>query len=331
LNLPTEAFGSVGFSLRMLTKWGKLIPPTLLDTLRDSNRLPVFFIGSGFGQEAVPPLKTATGLADAAFAQLGINSNGEGLAEILQYLKNSFGNSHARLVDWLKQQLLYGKAKPGGAHHLALRLATRTYVTTNYDTLLLDAAKHVPDKAVVPISDAASLNEQNHPPNTVMIAHIHGSFLNAKSIVACTDGFIEYLRKDEWRTTIEEFMHRRTIVFLGYSLRDFTTWWSYISALLRYYDDMPPHVLVSPSTGSHLASYWEKYHVQYVPLTAARFLIGVHDALGTLRDDVAIAGAAACLQLPMSAVDPELAKLRLQYRYTDKSLAALRVIEEASV
>lgn len=317
----------------MLTKAATLVPSNLLESLRSSERPPVFFLGSGFGKESHPALRTAGELAERARAALDIKENGESLAEVLQYFKNSRGGAHTKLVEWLKGELLYGNSQPGGAHYLLLHLPVREYITTNYDTLLLDASKKVDNRTLLPVSDPGTFAGTKHPATVALLAQMHGSFHNETAIVACTDDFIDLLRADLWRELIEETLRGRTVVFLGYSLRDFTTWTSYVSVLLRHYKSMPPHVLVSPASGPHLHVYWQKYHVQYVALTAGHFLVGLHDALGLLdsSEDIAIAAAAVALRKPLAEAKQIVVDEQKAHRYKDLTLAALRLVEEASI
>lgn len=319
----------------MITNAANLIPEAVLEALTGSQP-PVIFLGSGFGKEAVPALPTGDELAVATRNMLKISPGGEGLTEVLQYFKNASGHSHPKIVSWLKQQLRYGStvpARPGGAHHLLLRLPVREFVTTNYDVLLYDAAKRIPDRTLLPIPEPDSFAAEGHPHEVALLAHIHGSFLNTDSIVATTDDFIELLEKQTWLPFIERLFRTRTVIFVGYSLRDFTTWHSYLSVLIRDYKHMPSHVLVSPQTGTHLTTYWSRYRIQYIPLTAGHFLIGAHDRLGTLttNEDIATAAAAICRGKNMPDAEAEVAAEQLAFKYKDKTAAALRMIEEAGV
>jgi hypothetical protein len=113
---------------------------------------------------------------------------------------------------------------------------------------------------------------------------VHGSFDGAGTaeIVATTDDYIREYVKPRWRTKIRDLIRKRRVVFIGYSLRDFTTWTSYVSAILQNPTDIWPHTMVGPSASEHEADFWSKYKIHYIPLTAHQFLIALHDALGTL-------------------------------------------------
>ncbi|MEO8035646.1 MAG: SIR2 family protein [Acidobacteriota bacterium] len=272
------------------------IPKALIDSFR-SGESPVIFIGSGMGREASPPIATAEDLAEEVCKELNIKRNGENLSELLQYLKNTFSESDAELVRWLQKKLLHDVAAPTCTHRLILELPTREFLTTNYDHLLSMAAtemdglslrliehpKDWPDGAV-PLSDAAHLGL------------IHGSF-GGRALVATTDDYIDHYKKfgRKWLSVLEGIFRRRVVVFIGYSMRDFTTWTSYISTRLRYGREMRGHYMVAPVTGSHIVDYWRRYGQQFIPMTAKDFLIAVHRRLDTFysRESVAVSAVAA--------------------------------------
>src|SRR5688572_29671653 len=104
-----------------LDQWVIKIPPNLVESFDEPDR-PVIFLGSGFGKEAVPPLKTGEQLAAVLRTQLNVKDQGEDLAELLQYLQNSWASSRKDVIAWLKKQLSYEESKTGGAYRLLLEL-----------------------------------------------------------------------------------------------------------------------------------------------------------------------------------------------------------------
>lgn len=311
-------------------KWCRHVPPFLLDAMKSTSQPPVFFIGSGFGKEAVEPLKTGGELVEAVRAELGIPYAGEGLAEMLQYLLNHYIGSRGLLLEWLKKELADGVAVPGGAHFLLLRLPVTEFLTTNYDSLLEAAAlsEKIP---LTPIYDplswpAGAIPAQKH------LGHIHGAFSHTATVVATTDDYIDrYTRGDAWQDILARYLRERMVVFVGYSLRDFTTWTSYISMRLRWARSAPPHVLVSPD-GEHVARYWQAYGIKHVPMTAGKFLMALHILLGTLPDDagLAVAAYAACHGRSMDEASTELAKLGRRQHDPDVKTTITRVLMRAS-
>ena len=314
----------------MAHNWSEEIPKTLIESFRKPDK-PVVFLGSGLGREAVPPLKTAAALGAAACAHLGIVPDSESLADQLQYLKND-ARSARFVVDWLRTELHDGTAKPGGAHYLLLQLPIGEYLTTNYDSLLNDAALSIRDFRLVDIYDAGSYKlPTGHTIRTAVLGRLHGSFSDARSIVATTEDYIDnFAHGTRWRELLTAILRERTVIFVGYSLRDFTTWTSFIATRLQWAREMPPHFLVAPGL-PHVTQYWSTFGITHIPLTAHAFLIGLHERLGTFptNSDTAAAAAAACKGVSIDAIPEILERVRREERYADVTLAASKIVREA--
>lgn len=316
----------------MIDQWSALIPDDLIKGFTD-NRLPVIFVGSGFGKEAVPPLKTGGELETELRAELGVADTGEGLAELLQYLQNKSVGAKRNVVTWLKQHLLHGISRPGGAHRLLLKLPCKEFLTTNYDSLLIEASRGIPGYTLTSIDDAGTYESYlgNIHEQEAVLARLHGAFESEDRIVATTDDYINNYTNtgNKWREIVQGLLRNRTLVFIGYSLRDFTTWTSYIRILSRWQGNMPPHVMVAPSSSPHIGKFWEKYGIQFVPLKAHQFLIGLHDRLNTLEGDevVAFAAASACLGKTCETAYTEIVEAQRTFGYPDALMAALKIVE----
>jgi hypothetical protein len=291
-----------------LNSWKELIPKSLVDCFR-TNEPPVVFVGAGLGNEAVPPLPTADALCASLRAKLLVENHGEGLSELLQYLKNQEAGSTREVVAWLKKALNYETAEPGGAHHLLAELPIREILTTNYDLLLDDAARAC-GKA---LANANSSNDYRtiiaqRRQRTIVVGRLHGAFEHEASIVATTDDYLTAYDTHDWAELFSEFVRSRRLLFLGYSLRDFNIWTTFITALMRAKKDTLPHVMVTPSNSKHLKTFWSKYNIQLVPLRAHEFLIALHDSLGLLEKShrIAFAAAAACRKVTMETIEEEI-------------------------
>lgn len=282
------------------------------------------------GKEARPGLPTGDELARAACRHLGIRRDGENLSELLQYLLNSFAGSKPELHRWLRQKLKDGRSHPGGAHHLLLRLPTHQYLTTNYDNLLANAAARIPSYTLRVVNTPREFQRRRRR-DVAVLAALHGDFRTSHHIVATTNDYIDnYNTRREWRRLLERLFRSRNVVFIGYSLRDFTTWTSYISTRFRSQARMRMHVMVAPKSGNYLSRYWENYGIHYVPLTAGQFLTAVHWRLRSLSDeDVAVAAVAANLHTSMRRARERLVKAKAEYGFADIAVAAEMLIQEA--
>jgi len=169
------------------------------------------------------------------------------------------------------------------------------------------------------------------PGHAIVCGRIHGSFHPAEvaDMVATTDDYIKAYRESDWRAWLELQLRSERIVFVGYSLRDFTTWTSYFSSILDFPKETLPHALVSPSRCEHERKFWSKYHIQYVPLMAYEFLIALHFLLGSLGSaNNATYAAAACWKITIPEARVRLAVEHANLGYPDLGLTIQRIIRD---
>ncbi len=179
-----------GKSISVNKTWNAVLPPEVLDCFNQKDP-PVFFIGSGFGKEAIPPLSTGGELASELRRLLRLDkSNEDGLSELLQYYKNSQTKSKKTVVDWLKKELRHGKSKPGDAHRLLLELPGKIFFTTNYDSLIQEAANDISYR-VITVDQPNDLNSNyadvQGKQRVGLLVRLHGAFEAQDKIVATTD------------------------------------------------------------------------------------------------------------------------------------------------
>lgn len=324
-----------------LESWTSVIPQNLVESFHDSDR-PVIFIGSGFGKEAVPPLSTGEQLASLLRTELDVKDNGEDLAELLQYLQNSWAGSRKDMITWLKKRLSYEESKPGGAYRLLLGLPANEFLTTNYDPLLSSAALQIGYLLNVidhPESYKTSAAQYRNKKKIGVLGRLHGGFGTAEEyIVATTNDYIENYneRGYGWTDLLQQHFRDRRMIFIGYSIRDFTTWTSLITVLQKSKESrggIHTHFLVSPIQSHHYSNFWNHYNISHIPLKAYQFLAATHKLLGNLDDksdneEIAISAAAACARKTYEEFLPELEVYRKQHSYRTKRLAALRWLRE---
>ena len=313
-------------------QWKALIPDTLVQSFA-KNDPPVVFVGSGLGMEAVPSLGTADHLCEMLRKQLRLADHGEGLAELLQYYKNSVAGSKRDVAEWLKGALRFNVAKPGGAHYLLLALPVREVITTNFDLLLNDAAATC-RKKIVSADSSNSYRDSLRTlgVNDILLGRLHGSFHSDDKIVATTDDYIESFHEHDWSEIFAEYCRSKRLLFIGYSLRDFNIWTSYITALMRSKHMASAHVMVSPARGSHAVEFWKRYNVNLVQLEAGQFLTGLHSALGGLEKPwlVLRAAAAAHRRMTLNQIDDLIRKVQKEHGFEKRELAALSILMDSA-
>jgi hypothetical protein len=319
-----------------IAEWAERIPEALLLDFQ-ANRPPIFFVGAGFGREAVPPLPTAADLEKDLQKELDLKDGGFGLAELLQFYRNKH-NSDEYVLRWLKRKLLHDAepaARPGGAHFLLLQLPGQLYLSTNYDLLLSDAARiSLPRDRWKTAATHQEFEAVRHTyPEAKRCWNLHGSFEDGESdrLVATTKDYVQRYLDDTWKDAFRVFCGNRPIVFLGYSLRDFTTWTVFIEAIYRRPKHAPAHVLVTPTPSPHVSRFWEDHNTRHVALKAHQFLIALNNALGLMAaDQTWVYAAAAVLHKHIDDAAAILNELKINDNYPSMRDAAYRVIKDNS-
>lgn len=317
--------------------WANQVPIEILESFQQDEP-PIIFFGSGMAKEAIPPLPTSGDLAIDLREKLDINDNGENLPELFQFLLNDFAGSKKRITEWLSEKLFITNSSSGGAYQLLLQLPTKLYITTNFDLLLDDASKEL-GYTLRDIDEPSNiptiLKEIQSSEKTKVVGRIHGSFNKRENIIVTTDDFITWDQKagNHWKEYFKEFVKDKRVIFIGYSLRDFTTWQSFISVFFNYPGHMYPHALISPNDSRHYKPFWNKYSIKYIPLTAYQFLITVHDFLGNLcdeKEEICIAAAAAHLKIRYSETQQYLLNVMADNHYSSITKSMTKILMDES-
>ncbi len=164
---------------------------------------------------------------------LGLPSWKELAEEVLKDIKNEFSLSYSgfkQLENLDPKQQLSIAERIMGRNYLEnsivrhLKSETRgdniyrfiknigcSYVTTNYDELLLPCAKHVFKKEQ--FSD-----ERFNTPGTVV--HLHGCISKPDTMVVTTKDYLEHYTNDNVQDFLKEMFAKKTVVFFGYGLEE---------------------------------------------------------------------------------------------------------------
>jgi len=315
-----------------LDEWSRAIPDQLVNDLA-GGRPPVFFLGAGLGKEALPPLPSGYDLEQAARSKMAIPTSNADLSQLLQFLRNR-EVSDRPVHQWLKEMLLHdgsAPAKPSGTHHLCAALPVQQYITTNYDLLTEEAAVQTFGRAAwLPVSRKEAYDNALRKRDFQRVCwHIHGSFHeeHLQDIVATTADYFEIYRNDDLRDYLKAICESQSVVFLGYSLRDFTTWTVFLAALSQKRKTMPPHVLVSPSDVGHEERFWSDYGIRYVPLKAFEFVIGLHCRLDSLKAEREWSWVISAIKkIPIELAAHELKSAMTAGSYANIQSAALSIV-----
>jgi hypothetical protein len=163
------------------------------------------------------------------------------LARVTQYALTEIRDSvdlKAELCDFLHE---FGHPPPhdlAEPHALLADLPISVFLTTNYDGFLATALRRTgkrPQVAVSPWWD--TLNPQPDPrwdptPDAPLVYHLHGSCAEPRSMVVTESDYLTYMvnivevpaatGRSLLPTAVLDAMSRRPMLFLGYSLQDWT-------------------------------------------------------------------------------------------------------------
>lgn len=146
-----------------------------------------------------------------------------------------------RVVDHLLQFGEPDYADPLELHTLLARLPITVFLTTNYDDFMLRALQRAGKRPVAATCpwysagadvDAPIARDYEPTVEQPLVYHLHGSCNDAASLVISEQDYVEFLAKlviargmDDHRivpTQVLPALTRRPLVFLGYSLRDWS-------------------------------------------------------------------------------------------------------------
>ena len=178
-----------------------------------------FFVGAGVS--ALSGAKTWKELIDSICDELGMERKKEYSSDeylrIPQIYYYSLGSNHSKYSNFIKRELDTSKLMPNQIHYEMLKLNPASIITTNYDTLLEEAAVDYCKsfKVVACDSDVPKIHGNRY------ILKLHGDFKNNNFVLKEED----YLNYSENFKLIETFVKSifstNTVVFIGYSLNDY--------------------------------------------------------------------------------------------------------------
>lgn len=199
------------------------------------------FIGAG---ASAARFQVGSQLADELAKQHGYPFDDKGdLARVAQ-----FASIHRMSTPSLKREvarMFCGTSSPdfgdrSDPHGVLADLPLSVYVTTNYDDLMcqaLESRSRQPLRAVCPwyTQDTTKLLEARRPfrqpervrPQAPIVYHLHGHHTAAESLVLTEDDYVEFLvqaskNKNLLPAPIREALSSRMLLFMGYSLHDWT-------------------------------------------------------------------------------------------------------------
>ena len=183
------------------------------------NNALTFFVGAGVSTLSGAP--TWKGLIQEISSKLGERQKDEYSSDeylrIPQMFYYSLGENKEEYYKFIKAQLHNADLKPNDIHREMLNLNPVSFITTNYDTLLEDAAVHYCQsfKVVSRDEDVPTIFGDR------FILKLHGDF-KYKNFVLKEEDYLNY--SDNFKlieTLVKYIFSANTVVFIGYSLNDY--------------------------------------------------------------------------------------------------------------
>src|SRR5262252_2691141 len=215
-----------------------------LDLISEKNCTP--FIGAGAASAVLPTGgKLAKEWADTNKYPLTDDYN---LTRVTQFL--AIERKDTTYPKRAMQRIIEGQQPdfddPNEPHRVLADLGLPVYITTNYDSFMSDALtrslerRHGPGTGHKPCQQicrwyeppgAGRARRERQPkptPDDPLVFHLHGHYANPESLVLTEDDYLNFLvrlsgpSRDLLPQVITEALNRSAILFIGYSLADWT-------------------------------------------------------------------------------------------------------------
>ncbi|HEX6749382.1 MAG TPA: SIR2 family protein [Longimicrobium sp.] len=211
-----------------------------------------FFVGAGLSASAGAPLWSD--VVSELRKRLNPHTDETTPQLVAQFFRNQHGDHELFL---LLRRLLNKGFEPTDVHRLLASLPHRVIVTTNYDDLLERSLKQE-GRTVHVICDDREIGLWSEAED-VQVVKIHGNLDQAQSIILSAADYDRFLRRNPaLQRKIHDLFSHRTIVFVGYSMRDwnieliYNTVWHELEQMKRR------AFMLTFEQDEHLVREWER-------------------------------------------------------------------------
>lgn len=265
MNSTNETHGHNGECVHCRLDLDFPMPDKILDAAKSGDL--VIFAGAGISTEvqSVFPQTIYETVADLVEAD-GDHS----FPELMQAFQEKFNRSD--LIKLIKKKFDYVDSFPNSRNAARIfhrELATMPYisniVTTNWDTYFEEEC------AAVPFVTGEDVALYGIPGRKVI--KIHGSISNLGSIVATEDDYknsLDALSRNTMGGILRTLLSTKTVVFIGYSMRD----WNFLQLYNALIEDMgqyaPEAYIVSPFSSAEIVE--SKLRVRAIETSGVKFL-----------------------------------------------------------
>lgn len=240
------------------------------------------FVGAG---ASAPPLPLGGDLAEAWASEHQYPlTDTRDLARVAQYLavtKKDWVYPKDLVLDALREQLGEGDAPPDPpeVYGLLARFPLKVYLTTNYDSFLVEALRRAGRRPQVDfvrwnsylrnhLYDFPSVLADGFRPTVdePLVYHLHGLVEERQSLVVTEDDYLGYLvaiaeDDDLLPSVIQGALAGTSLLFIGYSLRDWTFRVVFKGLVLGQEQSLTSQSVAVqlPDTDDAAVAYWTQY------------------------------------------------------------------------
>ena len=188
-----------------------------------------------------------------------------------QFFANQFSSNE--LYVYLRERLMERPLRPTPAHEALCSMPVPVFVTTNYDDLIESQLRELGERVHVVRGekDLAIWSEERE----VQVLKLHGDLSSAEGIVLTDWDYVRFLcDKSLMKRKLAELFCYRTVVFIGYSLRDPNVSFIFNAIAYELGGLKRPAYIVTFDPDEHQQNEWRRRGVR--PL----YLDGSDDSLG---------------------------------------------------
>lgn len=199
---------------------------TIIDTLRSGDCVPFLGAGASLGYEGVS-LPTGGELARKLAEECGYHGYGsDDFLRICQFYELKRGPAALRRA--IIRHLRIPDVKPSAVHRTLARFPVTHVLTTNYDELMEEAFRDAgksPHVAVYNILAATTEEVRAGTEECPIVYKMHGSLDQPTSMICTEDHVVQFLARliheePPLPNSIKELFENRSLLFIGYGLRD---------------------------------------------------------------------------------------------------------------
>jgi CheY-like chemotaxis protein len=225
----------------------------------------VFFIGAGLSVGAGAP--AWANIVELLRAELNPRTDEQNPLLVAQFLRNQWGEQKFRT--FLRSLFTRKKLEPTKTHSLLSHLPVNVFLTTNYDDLI-ERSLRTHGRRVHTITDDTELAFWDERSET-QVVKLHGDLDKTTRIVITEEDYTRFLYQNVGiQHKLSDIFTYKTVVFLGYSMRDPDISVIYNKVLWDLGNLKRPAYILTFENDFHLLREWERRGINAVQIPVGK-------------------------------------------------------------